>query len=74
VKRSRFVPARVLYLWEKFGLKRIELFTSEDLEKKPEIPQDKRTGLVKRLKEQQDEKESRRDKLLQKIKGFRKRK
>ena len=36
----RLVPAKVLYLWEKYGIKRIELFTQEDLEKKPDIPLD----------------------------------
>lgn len=38
MKKPRFIPSKVLYLWEKCGLKRIELFTQEDVAKKPEIP------------------------------------
>jgi len=35
----RPVPSKVLYLWEKCGIRRIELFDGRtDLEKKPEIP------------------------------------
>ena len=37
---ERLVPSKVFYLWERFNLKRIELFTQEDLAKKPEISQD----------------------------------
>lgn len=34
------VMPRILYLWERWGLKRIELFTQEDLAKKPELHRD----------------------------------
>ena len=37
---ERLVPSKVFYLWERFNLKRIELFTQEDLAKKPEIQRD----------------------------------
>ena len=36
----RLIPSKVFYLWEKCGIKRIELFTQEDLAKKPEIHRD----------------------------------
>lgn len=36
---ARLVPSKVFYLWERFNLKRIELFTT-DIEKKPEIQRD----------------------------------
>ena len=34
MKRPRLVPSKVFYLWEKLGLRRIELFSGEDLDKK----------------------------------------
>ena len=37
MKRPRLVPSKVFYLWEKLGLRRIELFSGEDLDKKPEL-------------------------------------
>lgn len=40
MKRPRLVPSKVFYLWEKLGLRRIELFSGEDLDKKPEIKRD----------------------------------
>lgn len=36
---ARLVPSKVFYLWERFRLRRIELFTT-DTEKKPEIAKD----------------------------------
>jgi hypothetical protein len=35
---ERLVPAKIFYLWERFRLRRIEIFT--DTEKKPEIKRD----------------------------------
>ena len=44
MKRPRrlqdLLPTKVLYLWEKYRLRRIELIDQEDLAKKPEIPRD----------------------------------
>jgi hypothetical protein len=42
-------PSKVFYLWERYGFKRIELFTQEDLAKKPEIPQSKFAAAHQRI-------------------------
>ena len=45
---AQLMPAKVLYLWERFRLRRIELFTT-DTEKKPEIPQSKFAKVHQRI-------------------------
>jgi hypothetical protein len=36
----KLIPSKVIYLWERCRIRRIELFTGEDLEKMPEIHRD----------------------------------
>lgn len=65
---------RLAYLWEKYGPpKLIEIFDGrEDLDKKPEIPSDKRTGVIRKFKELTDRGHDRRKELLAKLKRKRK--
>ena len=57
-KLRDLIPSKVFYLWERYGFKRIELFTQEDVEKKPEIPE--AGGWVKKLHEKHLTEEERR--------------
>lgn len=53
---------KTLFHWGRNFLKRVELFTQEDLAKKPAIPE--ASGTVKRLKEASDKAEAKRRNIL----------
>jgi len=64
-KAARPVPSKIFYLWQKLGLKRIELFTMEDVEKKPEIPES--GSVVARLKAAADKAQERQQNIFKKL-------
>lgn len=64
-KAGKIMP-KVLYLWERFNLRRIELFTT-DVEKKPAIPEC--SSAVARLKAASDQAHSKRLNIIEKLRG-----
>lgn len=64
-KAVQLIPTKIFYLWQKLGLKRIELFTMEDVEKKPVIPEC--SSAVARLKEATNRAQERQQNIFKKL-------